>query len=56
MDLKKSIELTCAVLGDPNHWGKMNSNGIREFLSWLQNQKLESHNLKAASLFTNNLL
>jgi ABC-type nitrate/sulfonate/bicarbonate transport system substrate-binding protein len=56
MDLKKSIELTCAVLGDPNHWGKMNSNGIREFLSWLQDQKLESHNLKAASLFTNNLL
>ncbi len=56
MDLKQSIEVTCSVLGVSDHWGKMNPDGIGEFLSWLQDQKLENHNLKAASLFTNNLL
>jgi ABC-type nitrate/sulfonate/bicarbonate transport system substrate-binding protein len=56
MDLKKSIELTCAVLGAPNHWGEMNPTGIQEFLNWLQILKLENHNLKATSLYTNNLL
>ncbi|WP_213523460.1 ABC transporter substrate-binding protein [Nonlabens sp.] len=56
MDLQKSIELTCAVLGDQEHWGQMNADGIRDFLTWLQDHKLENHNLKATSLFTNTLL
>jgi ABC-type nitrate/sulfonate/bicarbonate transport system substrate-binding protein len=56
MDLQKSIVLTCSVLGDKEHWGQMNSDGIHNFLTWLQDQKLENHNLKATSLFTNTLL
>lgn len=56
MNLKKTIELTCAVLGEQDHWGKMNPDGIKEFLNWLQDQKLEKHLLKSNSLFTNKLL
>jgi ABC-type nitrate/sulfonate/bicarbonate transport system substrate-binding protein len=56
MDLQKSIVLTCDVLGEQEHWGQMNLDGIRDFLTWLQDHKLENHNLKATSLFTNILL
>ncbi|WP_438969445.1 ABC transporter substrate-binding protein [Nonlabens sp.] len=56
MNLKKTIELTCAVLGEQEHWGKMNPDGIKEFLNWLQDLKLEQHHLKSSSLFTNELL
>lgn len=56
MDLYKSILLTCDVLGEQKHWGQMKPDGIQNFLTWLQDQKLENHHLKAASLFTNTLL
>jgi ABC-type nitrate/sulfonate/bicarbonate transport system substrate-binding protein len=56
MDLKKSLELTCEVLGEEELWGKMNPDGIEKFLNWLQDQKLEKHQLKSNSLFTNKLL
>lgn len=56
MDLETAINLTCKVLGDKEHWGKMNPNGIQTFLQWLQDQKLEKHHLKSESLYTNDLL
>lgn len=56
INLEKAIELTCAVLGEQDTWGKMNPDGIEEFLNWLQDQKLEKHQLKSSSLFTNKLL
>lgn len=56
MYLEKTIELTCAVLGEKENWGKMKPDGVKTFLNWLQEQKLEQHQLKSTSLFTNNLL
>ncbi len=56
MDLETAIKLTCEVLGVKKNWGKMNPEGIRTFLQWLQDQKLEKHHLKSTSLYTNDLL
>lgn len=56
MNLVQSIELTCKALDQEDNWGVMDLRGIDTFLHWLQEHKLENHNLKASALFTNDLL
>lgn len=56
IDLKQSVKITCDALGDDDHWGTMDLQGINDFLNWLKKNKLEQQNLNATSLFTNHLL
>lgn len=56
IDLTASITETCTALGEEKSWGTLELDRVEQFLTWLQDHKLENHHLKAQDLFNNALL
>lgn len=56
LDFNKSVALTNDAVGIISEWGVMDFKNVECFLKWLQDQGLESHQLSASKLFTNQLV
>lgn len=56
IDLEKALQQSVGALGDEQQWGKMDEENIRTFLDWLYKNNLETQQLEAKTLFTNQLL
>lgn len=55
-NLKKALKATSPFIGDPNTWGRMDTDTVNRFLDWLRAHGLESRQLAAGDIFTNALI
>ena len=56
IDFVKSIEMTTAVMGNLDTWGKMDLRSVSNFLLWLKDSKLELEDQNASDLISEELI